>query len=309
MKNNTEFAKSILLGLACGDALGTTVEFRRRDTFPLHTEMTGGGAFNVKPGEWTDDTSMALCLAQSLVECQGFDSKDQLECYLRWMNDGYLSCQGCCIDIGGTTRNALKRFEQTRVSYAGTDNPFESGNGGIMRLAPAIFASADRATALEHVINSSRTTHASADCLDAAELMGAILWELREGVALKAVLEDLPETFERGIKIGRIKRGLFRTLGRDQISSSGYVIDSLEAALWCCYHSEDFETALITAVNLADDADTVGAVTGQIAGAAWGEASIPSRWLNRLVWRSQIVDMANGLGRLASCTSGEEHAV
>ena len=92
MKNNTEFAKSMLLGLACGDALGTTVEFRRRDTFPLHTEMTGGGAFNVKPGEWTDDTSMALCLAQSIVQCQGFDSKDQLERYLRWMNEGYLSC-------------------------------------------------------------------------------------------------------------------------------------------------------------------------------------------------------------------------
>ena len=308
MKNNIEFAKSMLLGLACGDALGTTVEFRRRDTFPLHTEMTGGGAFNVKPGEWTDDTSMALCLAQSLVQCQGFDPKDQLERYLRWMNDGYLSCHGCCIDIGGTTRNALKRFERTRVSYAGTDNPFESGNGGIMRLAPAIFASTDRAKAMEHVINSSRTTHASADCLDAAELLGAILWELREGKALKAVLEDLPDTFERGMKIGRIKRGFFRKLGREQVSSSGYVIDTLEAALWSCYHSEDFEAALITAVNLGDDADTVGAVTGQIAGAAWGEASIPSRWLNSLVWRSQIEGMANGLGRLASCTSGEEHA-
>lgn len=137
MKDNTEFAKSILLGLACGDA----GDHRRVSTpgyLPLHTEMTGGGAFNVKPGEWTDDTSMALCLAQSIVQCQGFDSKDQLERYLRWMNDGYLSCHGCCIDIGGTTRNALKRFEQTRVSYAGTDNPFESGNGGIMRLAPAI---------------------------------------------------------------------------------------------------------------------------------------------------------------------------
>jgi ADP-ribosyl-[dinitrogen reductase] hydrolase len=304
MKDNIEFAKGTLLGLACGDALGTTLEFRRRDTFARHTEMTGGGAFGVQPGEWTDDTSMALCLAESIVECEGFDPKDQLERYLRWMNEGYLSCHGNCIDIGCTTRNALQRFEQTLVSYAGTDNPFESGNGGIMRLAPAIFAGTDRATALEHAIDSSRTTHASADCLDAAELLGAILWDLREGADLKAVLENLPDTRERGVKIGRIKHGLFRQYSRDQISSTGYVIDTLEAALWSCYHSDEFETAIITAVNLGDDADTVGAVTGQIAGAAWGVSAIPDRWLNTLSWRARIellaANLANVQGAMGS---------
>ncbi|WP_372982665.1 ADP-ribosylglycohydrolase family protein [Marinobacter sediminum] len=299
MKDNIEFAKGALLGLACGDALGTTLEFRRRDTFPLHTEMTGGGAFNVKPGQWTDDTSMALCLAESLVECEGFDSRDQLERYLRWMNEGYLSCHGNCIDIGGTTRTSLQRYERSGVDYAGTDNPFESGNGGIMRLAPAVLAASDQRMALEHAINSSRTTHASADCLDAAELLGAILWQLREGASLKEVLEDLPDTGERGMKISRIKHGFFRKLGRDQISSGGYVIDTLEAALWSCYHSEDFENALITAVNLGDDADTVGAVTGQIAGAAWGASSIPSRWLNQLSWRKEIETSALGLAAMS----------
>ena len=295
MAKRNDFHKGALLGLAVGDALGTTVEFRRRDSFPLHTEMTGGGAFRVKPGEWTDDTAMALCLAKSLIECEGFDSRDQLERYVRWMNDGYMACQGSCFDIGNTTREALRRFSRTKVSYAGTDNPFASGNGGIMRLAPAVIAAGDREIAVENAINSSRTTHASGDCLDGAELLGVILWELREGADLKALLENLPDTNERGMAIGRIKRGFFRHFTRDQISSSGYVIDTLEAALWSCYHSGCFEDALITAVNLGDDADTVGAVTGQIAGAAWGVQGIPARWLERLVWQHRIKSMADAL--------------
>ncbi|MGC8118853.1 ADP-ribosylglycohydrolase family protein [Marinobacter sp. VGCF2001] len=292
MTNTKNFSAGALLGLAVGDALGTTVEFRRRDSFELHTEMTGGGAFNVKPGEWTDDTAMALCLAQSLIDCDGFDSKDQLSRYVRWMNDGYMACQEKCIDIGNTTRDALRRFSRTQVSYAGTDNPFASGNGGIMRLAPAVIAAGDRETALEYAINSSRTTHSSADCLDAAELMGAVLWQLREGADLKELLENLPDTGERAMAIGRIKRGFFRYFNRDEISSSGYVIDTLEAALWSVYHAECFEDALITAVNLGDDADTVGAVTGQIAGAAWGVEAIPQRWLESLAWKVNILELA-----------------
>ncbi|HCW89746.1 MAG TPA: ADP-ribosylglycohydrolase [Marinobacter sp.] len=295
MSNPTDFAKATLLGLAVGDALGTTVEFRRRDTFSLHTEMTGGGAFQVKPGEWTDDTAMALCLAESLLACGGFNSKDQLGRYVRWMNEGHMACQGKCIDIGNTTRDALRRFSRTQVSFAGTDNPFASGNGGIMRLAPAVIAAPDQKTAIEYAIDSSRTTHASADCLDGAELLGAVLWELRQGVDLKVLLENLPDTQERGMAVGRIKNGFFRHFTRDEISSGGYVIDTLEAAFWCCYHAESFEDALITAVNLGDDADTVGAVTGQIAGVGWGLESIPERWLERLVWREKICGLASGL--------------
>ncbi|NMT63463.1 ADP-ribosylglycohydrolase family protein [Marinobacter orientalis] len=295
MSNNTDFAKGTLLGLAVGDALGTTVEFRRRDSFPLHTEMTGDGAFSVKPGEWTDDTAMALCLAESLLACERFDSKDQLSRYVRWMDSGYMSCQENCIDIGNTTRDALRRFSRTQVSFAGTDNPFASGNGGIMRLAPAVIAAPDQKTAIGYAIDSSRTTHASADCLDSAELLGAVLWELRRGADLKVLLENLPDTQERGMAVGRIKNGFFRHFTRDEISSSGYVIDTLEAALWCCYHAESFEDAMITAVNLGDDADTVGAVTGQIAGAAWGMESIPVRWLEPLAWRERISGLAEGL--------------
>jgi ADP-ribosylglycohydrolase len=298
MSKNENFGESTLLGLAVGDALGTTVEFRRRDSFPIHTELTGGGAFHVKAGEWTDDTAMALCLARSLIETKSFDTRDQLTRYTRWMNEGYMACQGKCIDIGQTTRDALRRFSRTQVEFAGTDNPFASGNGAIMRLAPAVAAAASYDDALAFAVDSSRATHASADCLDAAELMAAILWRLKQGEALKSVLENLPETSERGMAIGRIKNGVFKHLTRNDISSSGYVIDTLEAALWSCYHSECFEDALITAVNLGDDADTVGAVTGQIAGAAWGIDAIPERWLSRVVWRDFIAGSGQELGCL-----------
>lgn len=169
-----------------------------------------------------------------------------------------------------------------------------------MRLAPAVLAAANREEALKNAVNSSRTTHASADCLDAAELLGAILWELREGAELKSVLSDLPDTLERGMEIGRIKQGFFRQLGRDRIPSGGYVIDTLEAALWSCYHAEDVESALVTAVNLGDDADTVGAVTGQIAGAAWGASVIPARWLDTLSWRTEIETAAIRLAAMGA---------
>jgi len=299
MTDKTHFAQSTMLGLAVGDALGTTVEFRLRDSFSWHTDMTGGGAFAVKPGEWTDDTAMALCLAQSLIDCKDFNPKDQLAKYTRWHEEGYMACQGKCIDIGNATRQALVLYADTNCEYAGTDNPFSSGNGAIMRLAPAVAAAPDRETAMEYAVNSSRTTHASADCLDGAELMAAILWDLGQGESLREVLGNLPETEERGMAIGRIKQGFFRTAGRDEIASTGYVIDTLEAALWSCYHAENFEQALIAAVNLGDDADTVGAVTGQIAGAAWGVDAIPARWLEILAWREPITKLALKLADLA----------
>ncbi len=108
-----ELYRGCLLGLAVGDALGTTLEFRRPGTFEPIINMVGGGPFRLQPGQWTDDTSMALCLAESLIECKGFDPVDQLRRYCRWHREGYLSSTGICFDIGGTTRAALERFEQT----------------------------------------------------------------------------------------------------------------------------------------------------------------------------------------------------
>jgi hypothetical protein len=128
--------RGALLGLACGDALGTTLEFESSGTFKPVTDIVGGGPFGLKPGEWTDDTTMALCLAENLIECNGFDPADQMTRYLRWYREGNLSSNGRCFDIGNTTRDALTRFERTGEPYSGSTDKYSAGNRSIMRLAP-----------------------------------------------------------------------------------------------------------------------------------------------------------------------------
>lgn len=284
--------RGALLGLAVGDALGTTLEFCARDRFPKHTEIVGGGAFHVAPGEWTDDTAMALCLADSLVSLEAFDAHDQLSRYVRWWREGYMACQGRCIDIGATTLEALQWFERTQDANAGGTGEYQSGNGGIMRIAPAVMAANSEQHAIEWAVRSSQTTHASPDCLDAAAMMGAVLWRLLQGVPLRQVLRQMPGLPARSDSILAIQAGLFRCLPRPEVSSSGYVINTLEAALWCCWQARSLEEALVLAANLGDDADTVAAVTGQLAGAAWGADAIPERWLTKLAWREKIDQMA-----------------
>ena len=127
-----------LLGLACGDAVGTTVEFMPRGSFTPVADMVGGGPFNLKPGQWTDDTSMALCLAESLLRKGGFDAKDQMGRYLNWWKWGYLSATGDCFDIGMTVREALAIYEQNGDPFAGSTHPYSAGNGSMMRLAPVV---------------------------------------------------------------------------------------------------------------------------------------------------------------------------
>ena len=135
IENRLNRARGALLGLAVGDAIGTTVEFKPRGSFTPLTEMVGGGPFKLLPGQWTDDTSMALCLAASLVQ-NGFDTHDQMQRYVFWHDEGYMSSNGCCFDIGMATSSALERFRRTGNPLAGSTNPNSAGNGSIMRLAP-----------------------------------------------------------------------------------------------------------------------------------------------------------------------------
>ena len=128
--------RGCLLGLAVGDALGTTLEFESPGSFDPIDDMVGGGPFGLVPGQWTDDTSMALCLAASLIESPRFDAGDQMDRYLRWMREGYMSSTGTCFDIGNTTRAALRRFERSGDPYSGPTDPMSAGNNSLMRLAP-----------------------------------------------------------------------------------------------------------------------------------------------------------------------------
>jgi ADP-ribosyl-[dinitrogen reductase] hydrolase len=288
--------RGCLLGLAVGDAVGTTVEFKPRGSFTPLTDMVGGGPFNLQAGQWTDDTSMALCLATSLVECAGFDAKDQMERYCRWADEGYLSSTGKCFDIGATVAAALRKFRQTGDPFSGLSDPQTAGNGSIMRLAPvALFYYPDIKTAEHFSMESSRTTHGAEECLDACRLFArmivrALLGENKEEVTLADGV-----SFIGSPKIVTIARGEYLQKHIDEIRGSGYVVASLEAALWSFMNTDSYKDAVLTAANLGDDADTTAAVCGQLAGAYYGETGIPPAWLEKLAMRQYITAIAEKL--------------
>lgn len=288
--------RGCLLGLATGDAVGTTVEFRPRGSFAPLTDMVGGGPFRLQPGQWTDDTSMALCLATSLVECQGFDARDQMERYCRWAETGYLSSTGTCFDIGGTVSAALHCFRQTGEPFSGSRDPRSAGNGCIMRLAPIpLFYYPDIAAAEAFAAESSRTTHGAEECVDASRLLARMLIRALAGQSKEAIAFGDSEGFSGSPKIVAIARGEYRRKTEVEIKGSGYVVASLEAALWCFMRTETFRDAVLCAANLGDDADTTAAICGQLAGAFYGESGIPEVWLERLIMRQEIGALAERL--------------
>jgi ADP-ribosyl-[dinitrogen reductase] hydrolase len=288
--------RGCLLGFACGDAVGTTVEFCPRGSFAPVTDLAGGGVFGLKPGEWTDDTSMALCLAASLTELGRFDPIDQMTRYCKWMDEGYMSSNGRCFDVGNATSAALSRFRQTGEPFSGSTNPRSAGNGCIMRLAPVpMFFHPDHEQAIEMSGQSSRTTHGAPECIEACRLLGGILSRVLAGVNKEDTLLDHGVMGLTCEKIQAIARGDYLSKSENEIAGSGYVVDSLEAALWCFWHATDFREALLLAANLGDDADTTAAICGQVAGAHFGECGMPGAWLDRLVMSDGIRTLADNL--------------
>ena len=187
-----------LLGLAAGDAVGTAVEFMPRGSFVPVTDMLGGGPFHLKPGQWTDDTSMALCLTESFIEKQGFDASDQMERYIRWYRDGHLSSTGRCFDIGNATSDALRRFERSGDPFSGSTDPRSAGNGSLMRLAPIpMFCYPDMELAIQYAAESSRTTHGAAECVDACKLYAYTLVKALDGKSKTEIL-SAPDSTNRG---------------------------------------------------------------------------------------------------------------
>jgi ADP-ribosyl-[dinitrogen reductase] hydrolase len=293
---NMDRMKGCLLGLAAGDAVGTTVEFKARGSFEPVTDMVGGGPFSLQPGEWTDDTSMALCLGFSLLEKRGFDAADQMARYLRWYEEGYMSSNGRCFDIGRTTRHALMNYKKTLQPFSGLTEPVSAGNGSIMRLAPVVlFYFPDRAKVLHFSARSSLTTHALQVCRDACILLGDVLYRALSGESKRDILLSADQSLVSSPLILEIAQGAYMKKTRDQIRGSGYVVNSLEAALWCFWNSDSFRQAILMAVNLGDDADTTAAVCGQVAGAYYGEAGIPLEWLGRLAKGEMIGQLAQDL--------------
>ena len=282
-------ALGAIVGLAVGDALGTTLEFSRNpspDRSTWHTEMTGGGPFGLRAGGWTDDTSMALALMQAYLDSGRFDPELIGRYFVDWYREGKFSHTGTCFDIGNATREALDRIDLgTRGSspFQGSTHPHSSGNGGIMRLAPAVVANhTSLSEAINDSVDQSRITHASDECQLYAELMARVLLagdpHIRE-VADYVLPDDTPW---------------------EDLLSGGYVKETFTCAMWAARNTRSFEECLLQTINRRYDADTTGAVAGQIAGAMYGLSGIPERWLDTLIWRDRIIENARSLYALGS---------
>jgi ADP-ribosyl-[dinitrogen reductase] hydrolase len=299
-----------LVGLAVGDAYGTTYEFTDRKQMPseLPDDIVGGGPFDMKPGEWTDDTSMALCLAESIVE-KGWDTDDQMRRYIKWWQDGYNSVKGTCFDIGMATRNALSWYNMTEGKQFVQDTQ-AAGNGVLMRLAPVpmfCYDPNDSVYVLSLSAFQSIMTHPSSQSIECSMLLGAIINKILSGEKDKkkilhfdTMLDEnskqmYKEVYEKyschvNSRIESIKNMEYDGVGADKISGDGYCVFTLEAALWAFLSTDNFKDGLKKVVSLGSDTDTTGAVYGQIAGAYYGINNIP--WVDKIVWVDKIKSLA-----------------
>ncbi|KAI9843063.1 MAG: hypothetical protein M1838_002880 [Thelocarpon superellum] len=317
-----------LVGLAAVDALGGPVEFKKRGTFPLVTSMIPNLHAGVPPGTWTDDTSMALCLAQSLIDYRGvFRADDQVFKYMAWYEEGYLSAVDDCFDIGISTRTALETWRRIVQSFpsiapASPDLPLPgqniidgglkheraSGNGSLMRVAPiGLVYHHDVDAATQYATLSSNVTHPYPTNAEACVIYTRLLIlavrgkdrsELMAGLAGFPFQDhSLAERFRRYQRVTDFERP------HEEISSSGYVVDTLEAALWAFFSTSSFREGAIKVVNLGDDADTVGAVYGGLAGAFYGLDAIPREWHEALQKKETVDRIAAQLLEVAGGTA------
>ena len=286
-----------LIGLAVGDAVGTTLEFKARGSFDPISDMVGGGPFQLNAGEWTDDTSMALCLAHSLVFKKGFDAKDQMDRYCNWYQNGYMSSTGECFDIGITVSDALRTYLETGNPFSGSSEEYASGNGSLMRLAPIPMFFSELEECIKFAGESSRTTHGSAECIDSCKLFASLLFHAYKSANKAEIFtRNTYEPYTQ--KVLNLSNGQFLEKTYEELTGSGYVIESLEAALWCFMKSGSFEECILLAANLGNDADTTAAIAGQIAGALYGLENIPSKWVEKLFMKNEIIDIALKLSKV-----------
>ncbi|CAF1379176.1 unnamed protein product [Rotaria sordida] len=339
----TEEAKQLnciqgsLLGLAVGDALGASVEFRPHQYLVVHPvkKMQSGGTWGLKAGQWTDDTSMALCLASSLLTMKTFDPYNQMVRYKWWYKHGFLSATGHCFDIGSTTRQSLDLFchrqkELMKVLSLRNENdvdklsiidvksrqptfdvncskPGKAGNGALMRLAPVpLFYFRNPPLAVEYSGASARVTHGDKKAVDACRYYGALIvaairGEPFENLTNKSFYTEHKDWFgsdDLHEEVLRIAAGSYqKNDGYDKgIRGKGYVIDALEAALWAFWkYKGSFKDGVLAAINLGDDTDTTAAIYGQLAGAYYGADNIPADWVDKLYAKELIRDIGSWL--------------
>ncbi|CAF3409793.1 unnamed protein product [Rotaria socialis] len=326
--NSLDRIQGSMFGLAIGDALGAHVEFRPRSFLvdsPV-TDLKGGGTWGLQPGQFTDDTSMALCLANSLIACQDFVPYDQLVRYKWWYRNGYMSSTGQCFDIGAATRQSIEEFERRQRKFAQDHGiPLDhidllsdrnllqafdvlcskdgvAGNGALMRLAPVpLFFFRVPELAVEYSGVSGRITHGDNEACDACRYYGALIvaalnGETRVQLTSENFYDDHQQWFSNKAlvpEIMKIAKGSYKKPGgyEDGIRGKGYIVDALEAALWAFWSDEDsFDKGSLKAVNLGDDTDTTAAIYGQLAGAYYGYKNLqPKKWVDSIYAKDFIL--------------------
>lgn len=296
-----------LIGLAIGDALGVPAEFKMVGDFEPVSDFRDSDWFDLPAGHWSDDTAMTLCLANSLIEKKSFDPVDQIEKYKKWLETGYCSSTGKAIGVGQTILRALLTYRSGDDPYKAIISRHSDGNGSLMRLAPIpLYFRDDPEYGIHCAELSSRITHGSVLCADACKYYTGLIIGALNGVSKKELLSDLycpiPDYWKNNRlteEIENISLGSFKHNNPPFIQGSGYVVKSLEASLWAFYNSDSFEEGVLKAINLGDDADTTGAIYGQLAGAYYGIDRIPQKWIDGVAKKDEILDIANKLFELS----------
>lgn len=293
--------KGMLYGAMVGDALGVPVEFKDRGSFNIDG-MIGYGSCNQPPGTWSDDSSLTLCLAENINNHGDIDSLMQkFVCYL---NDGYLTPFGEAFGVGNSTTQAIKRYENgTPAEQCGGKSEYNNGNGALMRIAPLIKCLSEE-MALNQIFNKvidyTSITHGHPRAITASIIYIEILRHIALGHSFKVSVENTNKELNMYLKhdsvlfdeykcyFEKTLQPEFNQLSKKYIHSSGYVVDTLEAVLWCVGNSDNFKDAVLKAVNLGGDTDTVGSITGSIAGLLYGYQAIPEIWIENLVGKEKV---------------------
>lgn len=297
-----------LLGLAVGDALAAHTQFRKPGSFEVVGDLLGGGPFDMPRGAWTDDTAMALLLAESLLEREGFDAHDQVQRYARWQREGYGSATGQCVGISASVARALTTAQYKRQPFAGSHDPERLDKDPLSRVAPAaMYFFADASMAVSRAAEAARITAQAPLVLDCVRLLAAMLHQALSGREKADVLRPPRELWESPntrVEVLAVYEGSYARRMPPDISGGGQILQSLEAALWAFHHAANFREGALLAANLGGDSDVVTAVYGQIAGAHNGVSAIPGIWRNSLIKQELVIDTADRLLTHALITLG-----
>ena len=307
------YLKDILYGVCVGDALGVPVEFESREYLKNNpvTKMGSGGVHDQGIGVWSDDSSLTFCLAESIVE--GYDIHRLASKFIKWKNEGYWTATGEVFDIGNTTRQSIINLSRgVYPNLAGGQNEIDNGNGSLMRILPLVLLIKDLSIEkrFDLVKEVSSITHAHNRSVISCFYYLELALQVMEGKDKFEIYENLKKTvpeFLNSNKIysvelthfDRLINGNIYELNENVIQSGGYVIQTLEASIWCLLTSDTYEDAVLKAVNLGGDADTTGAVTGGLAGLFYGYAAIPKSWIMPILKKEEIDELINRFSTLS----------